>query len=142
MWDDQLLHEGVTMLAQVALLLSSLTAPINSQAQTYAKPHHSRWRWSAAEIALGGMFISALWVDRRETRAAIAAGVSERAARSSDRIPAGQIDTYTVLYSLVTLGTAALAPRGGWRVGILAFNLGGEAAAIQAHWAMGFSIRF
>jgi hypothetical protein len=71
------LYEGVTMFAQAALLLSSLTAPINSQSQTYAKPHHSRWSWSAAEIALGGMFVAALWVDRKQTRAATAAGVRE-----------------------------------------------------------------
>jgi len=113
------------MLAQAAVLLSALTAPINSQAQADTKPHHSRWSWSPAEIALGGSFIAALWVDRRQTRAATAAGVRESSPIIGPHPSAGQIDTYTVLYSLVTLGTATIAPRGGWRVGILAFNLGG-----------------
>ena len=125
------------MLAQAAVLLSALTAPINSQSQAYTRPHHGRWSWSAAEITLGGMFVATLWVDRRQTCAASAAGVRESSPIIGPHPSAGQIDTYTVLYSLATLGTAAVAPRGGWRVGLLAFNLGGEAAAIQAHvpWA-------
>ena len=130
------------MLAQAAVLLSSLTAPINPQPRVYTKPHHSRWSWSAAEIALGGMFVAALWVDRKQTRAATEAGVRESNPIIGPHPSAGQIDTYAALYALVTLGTAVVAPRGGWRIGILAFNLGGEAAAIQGHLAMGFSIRF
>ncbi len=83
------------------------------------------------------MFVAALWVDRKQTRAATAAGVRESSPIIGPRPSAGQIDTYTVLYSFAALGAAAVAPRGGWRIGILAFNLGGEAAAIQAHLAIG-----
>ena len=130
------------MLAQAAVLLSALTAPISSQSQGHIKPHHGRWSWSAAEVALGGAFIAALWIDRRQTRNATAAGVRESSPIIGPHPSPGQVDTYTIMYSLVTLGTAAVAPRGGWRVGILAFNLGGETAAIQRHLAMGFAIRF
>ncbi len=94
---------GVTMLAQAALLLSSLTAPINHEPQVSAKSHHGRWSWSAVEITLGGMFVATLWVDRKQTRAATEAGVRESSPIIGPHPSAGQIDTYAALYSLAHL---------------------------------------
>jgi hypothetical protein len=130
------------VLAQAAVVLWSLAAPVKAPAQACAPPQHTRWSWSPGEITLGGAFVTTLWVDRKQTIAERAAGYKETNWFMGPRPSTGQINTYTISFVLVGLGAAALVPRGTWRVGVLAILVGGELAAIQKSVGIGFPIRF
>jgi hypothetical protein len=129
------------VLAQAAVVLWSLAAPVKPSAQACAPPQHTRWSWSPGEIALGGAFVTTLWVDRKQTLAERAAGYKESNWFIGPRPSEGRVNMYTISFTLVGLGAAALVPRGAWRVGVLAILVGGELAAIQGHVGMGFAIR-
>lgn len=130
------------MLAQAALVLSFLVAPIKPPAQVCAQPHHARWSWSPGEVALGGAFVTTLWVDRKQTLAARAAGYKDANWFIGPRPSTGRINAYAITYTVVALGGAAVVPRGKWRVGYLAILVGGELVAILHSVSLGFPIRF
>jgi len=129
------------VLAQAAIVLSSLAAPIKAPTQACAQPHHPRWSWSPGEIVIGSAFTTALWVDRKQTLALRAAGYKETNWFIGPRPSAGQVNMYAISFTIVALGTAAVIPRGAWRVGFLAILAGGELAGIQHNVALGFPIR-
>jgi len=129
------------VLAQAAIVLSALAAPIKPPAQACAQPQYTRWSWSPGEIVIGSVFTTALWVDRKQTLALRAAGYRETNWFTGPRPSAGRVNMSTISFTIVGLGTAAVIPRGGWRVAFIAILAGGELAAIQHNLALGFPIR-
>jgi hypothetical protein len=82
-------------------------------------------RWSRTEIALAGAFVGALWVDAAQTRSLARAGW--RDFRESNPLlgsnpSVGQINSYTAVAAVSTLGIAAVLPqkaRKFWLIGAL-----------------------
>ena len=102
---------------------------------------HALGSWSAGEVALGGAFVLALDIDRKQTLAELAAGLKETNPIVGYSPSAGRVNTYAISLAIVGLGAAAVIPRGGWRAGFLAFLVGGEAAAVGRAVRIGFPIR-
>jgi hypothetical protein len=71
-------------------------------------------RWSGMDVGLAGAFVTALWVDAAQTRSLARAGWKD--FRESNpllgrRPTEGQINTYTAVVAVTTLGVAAVLPR-------------------------------
>jgi hypothetical protein len=71
-------------------------------------------RWGATDLELAGAFVTALWVDAAQTRSLARSGW--RDFRESNpllgrRPTEGQINTYTAVVAVTTLGVAAVLPR-------------------------------
>ena len=93
------------MLAQAAIVLSALAAPIKPPAQACAQPQYTRWTWSPGEIVIGSVFTTALWIDRKQTLALRTAGYRETNWFTGPRPSAGRVNMYTISFTIVGLGT-------------------------------------
>lgn len=100
-------------------------------------------RWSATDVGLAGAFVGVLWVDAAQTRSLARGGWKD--FRESNpllgrRPNEGQINTYTAVVAVTTLGVASLLPRRArrwWLAGAVAV----EAYTVTHTTRIGVAIR-
>ncbi|HYK82202.1 MAG TPA: hypothetical protein VEU55_03585 [Gemmatimonadales bacterium] len=126
-------------LAASWLAVATLVAgPERAAAQSPRAPERA---WRAPDVALAGAFTAALWIDAAQTREAIRRGYSELNPILGRHPSVGQVNTYTALAGLTTLGVAAVAPARK-RLWLLAAVLAVETVAITANAQAGIAVKF
>jgi hypothetical protein len=99
--------------------------------------------WSATDVGLAGGFLASLWVDAAQTRSIARnnwVGFHEANPLIGPRPSVGQLNTYTAVAAVTTLGIAALLParaRRWWLIGAIAL----EAYAVTATTRSGIALR-